>query len=51
MKVKIFDESHEKELEEEINKFIKEKDIEIIEIRYAEVIASTVKNKSIAFLL
>ena len=35
MKVKIFDESHEKYLEEEINKFIKEKDIEIIEIRYA----------------
>ena len=35
MKVKIFDESHEKDLEEEINKFIKEKDIEIIEIRYA----------------
>ena len=26
MKVKIFDESHEKDLEEEINKFIKEKD-------------------------
>ncbi len=35
MKVKVFDESHEKDLEEEINKFIKEKDIEIIEIRYA----------------
>lgn len=35
MKVKIFDESHEKDLEEEINKFIKEKDIEVIEIRYA----------------
>ena len=35
MKVKIFYESHEKDLEEEINKFIKEKDIEIIEIRYA----------------
>ena len=35
MKVKIFDESHEKDLEEKINKFIKEKDIEIIEIRYA----------------
>ena len=35
MKVKIFDESHEKDFEEEINKFIKEKDIEIIEIRYA----------------
>ena len=32
MKVKIFDESHEKDLEEEINKFIKEKDIEIIVI-------------------
>lgn len=35
MKVKVFDESHEKDLEDEINKFIKEEDIEIIEIRFS----------------
>ena len=35
MKVKIFDESHEKDLEEDINKFIIEKEIEIIDIKYA----------------
>lgn len=35
MKVKVFDESHEKDLEEEINKFISENDIEIIDIKYS----------------
>ena len=35
MKVKIFDESHEKDLEEEINKFINENEIEIIDIKYS----------------
>ncbi len=35
MKIKIFDESHEKDLEEDINKFIIEKEIEIIDIKYA----------------
>ena len=36
MKIKIFDESHEKDLEESINKFIKEKeDIEIIDIKFS----------------
>lgn len=34
MKVKIFDESHEKDLEEDINKFIKEQNPEIIDIKY-----------------
>jgi len=35
MKVKVFDESHEKDLEEEINKFISENDIQIIDIKYS----------------
>jgi len=35
MKVKIFDENHEKDLEEAINKFLKDfEDDEIIEIKY-----------------
>ncbi len=34
MKVKIFDESHEKDLEEDINEFLKEKDREIVSIQF-----------------
>ena len=36
MKVKVFDESHEKDLEDAINNYIKEKDIKnIIDIKYS----------------
>ena len=35
MKVKIFDESHETDLEEEINKFIKTEEPDIIDIKYS----------------
>lgn len=35
MKVKIFDESHEADLEEDINKFIKEEEPDIIDIKYS----------------
>lgn len=35
MKIKIFDESHEKDLEEAINRFVKEKEVEIIDIKFA----------------
>ena len=35
MKIKIFDESHEKDLEDAINKFINEKEPKIIDIKYA----------------
>lgn len=35
MKIKVFDESHEKDLEEDINNFIEEKDPEIIDIKYS----------------
>lgn len=35
MKVKVFDESHEEDLEDDINKFIKEEDVEIIDIKFS----------------
>ena len=35
MKIKIFDESHEKDLEDDINDFIKEEDPEIVDIKYS----------------
>ena len=39
MKVKIFDESHELDLEDDINKFISDK--EIIEIKYSVAITTS----------
>ena len=35
MKVKIFDESHEADLEQDINNFIKEEEPDIIDIKYS----------------
>ena len=35
MKVKIFDESHESDLEDDINKFIDEEEPEIIDIKFS----------------
>ena len=35
MKIKIFDESHEKDLEDDINKFIKEEKVDIIDIKFS----------------
>ena len=35
MKVKIFDESHEKDLEDDINKFFKDEDVDVIDIKYS----------------
>lgn len=34
MKVKIFDESHEKDLEERINEFLSENDVDVVDIKY-----------------
>ena len=34
MKVKLFDENHELDLEKSINKFLNEKEIELIDIKY-----------------
>jgi len=39
MKIKIFDESHEKDLESAINNFIKEKEATIIDIKYSVAIS------------
>ena len=34
MKVKLFDESHEEDLEDAINEFLLQNDIEVIDIKY-----------------
>ncbi len=34
MKVKVFDESHEKDLEESINNFLKESNCDIIDVKF-----------------
>lgn len=34
MKVKIFDEMHEQDLEDSLNKFLESKDMDIIDIKY-----------------
>ena len=34
MKVKLFDESHELDLEKNINKFLSEKEVELFDIKY-----------------
>jgi len=39
MKVKVFDESHEKDLEQDINDFIKENNIDIIDIKYSVAVS------------
>ena len=39
MKVKIFDEDHEKDLEASINKFLSEGDINIIDIKFQTAIS------------
>ncbi|MGN1342260.1 MAG: sporulation protein Cse60 [Bacilli bacterium] len=33
MKVKVFDEEHEKDLETEVNKFLNENDVDVIDIK------------------
>ena len=39
MKVKLFDESHELDLEKNINKFLSESEIELIDIKYQVAIS------------
>ena len=39
MKVKLFDESHELDLEKRINKFLSEKELELIDIKYQVAIS------------
>ena len=38
MKVKLFDESHEKDLEEEINKFLSANEVEVVDIKFSNAI-------------
>lgn len=35
MKVKVFDESHEKDLENEINTFLKEEKVDLVDIKFS----------------
>ena len=35
MKVKVFDESHENDLEDDINKFLLDNDIEVVDIKFS----------------
>lgn len=39
MKVKVIDEVHEKDLEDSINKFISENDVDIIDIKFQTAIS------------
>ena len=39
MKVKLFDEEHENDLEKSINKFLDENDIDVIDIKYQVAIS------------
>lgn len=39
MKVKIFDESHEKDLEEQVNNFLDSLDSELIDIKFQTAVA------------
>lgn len=40
MKVKLFDESHELDLEKSINKFLSEKQIDLLDIKYSIAIST-----------
>ena len=48
MKVKIFDENHEKDLEDSINKFINE-DIEVIDIKFSTSVAVSGEDQIFCF--
>ena len=39
MRVKIFDENHEKDLEKDINTFIDENDVEIVDIQFRTAVS------------
>lgn len=41
MKVKLFDESHELDLEKSINTFLNSKDLQVIDIKYSIAIATS----------
>jgi len=39
LKVKLFDESHEKDLEQDINNFLKENPVEVVDIKFSVAVA------------
>ena len=49
MKVKLFDESHELDLEKSINKFISEKEIEVFDIKYQVSISTSGEDQIFCF--
>lgn len=49
MKVKLFDESHELDLEKSINKFLSEKEIDLIDIKYCCSIATAGEDQIYCF--
>ena len=49
MKVKIFDEAHEKDLEEQINDFLYDNDIDVIDIKYEVSITASGEDQIYCF--
>lgn len=49
MKVKLFDESHELDLEKSINKFLSEKEIDLIDIKYQVAISVSGEDQIFCF--
>ena len=49
MKVKLFDESHELDLEKSINKFIDEKNVDIIDIKFQVAITTSGEDQLYCF--
>ena len=49
MKVKLFDENHELDLETKINKFLDEKEVEIFDIKYAVSISTNGEDQIYCF--
>ena len=49
MKVKLFDESHELDLEKSINKFLSEKEIDLVDIKYQVSITTSGEDQIYCF--
>ena len=49
MKVKIFDEAHEKDLEEQVNDFLYDNDIDVIDIKYEVSITASGEDQIYCF--
>ena len=49
MKVKLFDENHELDLEKSINKFLSEKEIDLIDIKYQVALSTSGEDQIFCF--